>query len=162
MATSRDDTWGMLRSDRGVGNAVAIVAIVVAAGLAVGFPLWMLTRGAEQPGESAGAGVSQAEDLRADALLVGAIGVAHSYFASNGSFEGFTPQVASQLEPSYTWTADPTASPAAVSIRGATATSVVLVTQGGSGRPLCLATEGGEIWRGTTDARSAADCTGAP
>lgn len=162
MATLRDDTSGMLRSDRGSGNFVAIATIVLAAALAIGFPIWMLTRGAEETAETAGAGVSRAEDLRADALLVGAIGVAHSYFTSNDSFEGFTPQAAAEWDPSFTWNADPVASPGAVSIRGVTATSVVLVTQGGGGRPLCIATEGGEIWKGTTDAGSAADCTGTP
>lgn len=161
MATPRDDTSGMLRSERGTGNVVTITTIVVAAALAIGFPLWMLTRGAERTAETAGAGVDRAEDLRADALLVGAISVAQSHYASSGSFEGFTPQAAAQLDPSFTWNADPVASPGAVSIRGAGASSLVLVTRGGS-EPLCLATESGQIWKGTTDARSPAECTGTP
>lgn len=140
---------------------MTIASILVAAALAIGFPAWMLVRGTEQAARNAGAGLERAEDLRADALLVGAAGVAQSYFAANGSFEGFTPQEAARLDPSFVWNADPAASPGVVSIRGVTATSLALVTVG-AGRPLCLATEEGRIWKGTTDARSAGDCTDAP
>lgn len=151
----------MLGSDRGSGNVLTIASIVVVAALAVGFPVWMLVRGTEQRAREAGAGLDLAEDLRADALLVGAASVAQSYFASNGSFEGFTPVSAALLDPSFAWNGDPAASGGAVSIRGVTATSLALVTVG-AGRPLCLAIDGGQIRKGTTDARSAADCTGAP
>lgn len=152
----------MLRSERGSGNLVTITVIVVAASLAIGFPVWMLVRGSDRAARNADAGVQRVEDLRGEALLVSALGVAQWHLAANGSFEGFTPQAAAQLDPSFTWNADPTASPGAVSIRGVTASSLVLVTRGGAGRPLCLATEAGQIWKGTTDAASAADCTGAP
>lgn len=151
----------MLRSDRGSGNTVTIATILVIAALALGFPVWVLTRGADQTARTAATGLEQAKGVRADALLIGAAGVAHSYLASNGSFEGFSPAAAGQLDPAFAWNADPTASPGAVSIRGVTATSLVLVTQG-SGRPLCLAIESGSTWRGATDAASAADCTRAP
>ncbi|HEX6207523.1 MAG TPA: hypothetical protein VF058_04105 [Actinomycetota bacterium] len=149
----------MLRSERGSGSVLTIATILLGAALAIGFPVWMLIRGTQMQAESAAVGVQQAEDLRADALLTGAAGVAHSYLATQGSFQGFSPQAAAALDPSFRWNADPVASSGTVSIRGVTATSVALVTVG-SGRPLCLAIDSGQTRRGTTDARSAADCTG--
>lgn len=151
----------MLRSERGSVGVLTIAVIVVFALLAIVFPVWMLVRGTQRSAEDAAAPVEQARDVQADALLLGAAGVAQAYLAEHGSFEGFTPQTAAQLDPFFGWNASPVASTGAVSIRGVTPSSLVLVTAG-AGRPLCLAVEPGGTRRGSTDARSAADCLAAP
>jgi hypothetical protein len=154
---------------------VAVMAIIVGAVWAV--PMVFLQHeeadraadliggsAAHAPAGGAGAATAPADpvgasnDVRAQADLANAVVVAQTYFAENGSLGGFTPQVASGLEPSITFTAG-AASSGAVSIRGVTATSVVLVTTTARG-PLCAAVDSGAVSRGRVDAQSPAQCAG--
>ncbi len=154
---------------------VAVMAIIVAVVWAV--PMVFLQHeeadraadlvgasAAQAPGDGAGAAtapldpVGASNDVGAQADLSNALVVAQTYFAENGSFDGFTPQVASGLEPSITFTTGP-ASPGAVSIRGVTSTTAVMVTATARG-PLCAAVDAGAVSRGRVDAQSPAQCTG--
>jgi hypothetical protein len=102
--------------------------------------------------------IGKTNDVGAQADLNNAVQVAQMYFAENGSYTGFTPQAAAGIEPTITFTAGPAAS-GTVSIRGVTATSVVLVTATARG-PLCAAAESSAVSFGRTDAQSPAQCTG--
>ena len=68
---------------------------------------------AQAPGDGAGSATAPADpvgasnDVGAQADLSNALVIAQTYFAENGSFDGFTPQVASGLEPSITFTTGP-------------------------------------------------------
>ncbi len=102
--------------------------------------------------------VDRANDVQGQATLTEGIRVAQMYFAEQGGYEGFTPQAASALEPAVTFTGGP-AAPGTVSIRGVTATTVVLVTATGRG-VLCAAAESSNVTFGRSDAQAPAQCTG--
>ena len=117
-----------------------------------------LTDGATGPG-SGGAprDPRKGEDAQAQASLNNAIRVAQVYFAENGSFAGFGPQVATQNDPSVTFTIGP-AAPGGVGLRGLSRETVVFVT---GTEPGYLCARPGRIdASGRTDAQSPAECTG--
>jgi hypothetical protein len=133
-----------------------IVALVASALVAVPFVL----SGREEANHDreAIAQWEKARDLRAQARLQTAVRGASAYLAENATLTGFDPEQASLFDPSIRFTSGaPTAS--AVSIRGVTPTSVVLVTSTGSAF-LCAAVTGGVVSFGRVDAATAGACTG--
>jgi hypothetical protein len=133
-----------------------IVALVACALVAVPFAL----SGREEAthDREAIAQWEKARDLRAQARLQTAVRGATAYLAENATLTGFDPEQASLFDPSIRYTSGaPTAS--AVSIRGVTPTSVVLVTSTGSAY-LCAAVTGGMVGFGRVNAATAGACTG--
>jgi hypothetical protein len=102
--------------------------------------------------------IDKANDVQGQALLTEGVRVAQMYFAEHGGYDGFTPQAASGYEPAVTFTSGP-ATTNAVSIRGVTPTTVVLVTATGRGT-LCAAAESSTVTFGRSDAQAPAQCTG--
>jgi hypothetical protein len=83
---------------------------------------------------------------------------ANAYLAENATLTGFGPEQASLFDPTIRYTSgSPTAN--AVSIRGVTPTSVVLVTSTGSAY-LCAALTGGVVSLGRVNAATAGACSG--
>lgn len=103
--------------------------------------------------------VGRANDAQAQATLNNAIRVAQVFYAENGSFTGFGPQVAAQYDPTVAFTAGP-AGPGVVSVRGLTPTTVVLVTTTEPGAYLCAAAQGDVVAFGRSDAQIPAQCSG--
>ena len=102
--------------------------------------------------------VGRANDAQAQASLNSAIRVAQVFYAENGTFTGFGPQVAAQYDPNLRFTVGP-AAPGLVSLRGLSATTVVLVTQTEDGY-LCAAAQGEIVAFGRSDAQAPSQCTG--
>lgn len=102
--------------------------------------------------------IGKANDAQAQASLNNAIRVAQVFYAENGSFSGFGPQVAAQYEPNLTFTIGP-AAPGVVSLRGLSSKTVVFVTGTDSGY-LCAAAQGEIVAFGRSDAQSPSQCTG--
>jgi hypothetical protein len=101
--------------------------------------------------------IGAANDLQAQALLDRAIGVAQVWFAEQGSYAGFGPEQAAQLDPSIPFTTG-AAAEGSVTIR-VTPQTAVLVTLSG-GEPLCAAAQMDVLSYGRADAGSPAECTG--
>ncbi|MEX2407153.1 MAG: hypothetical protein WD834_07415 [Actinomycetota bacterium] len=102
--------------------------------------------------------IGRANDAQAQASLNNAIRVAQVFYAENGSFAGFGPQVAAQYDPTLMFTTGP-AVPGVVSLRGLSPTTVVFVTGTDSGY-LCAAAQGEIVAFGRSDAQSPSQCTG--
>jgi hypothetical protein len=102
--------------------------------------------------------IGRANDVQGQASLNNAIRVAQVFYAENGSFTGFGPQVAAQYDPTVTFTIGP-AGPGIVSLRGLTPTTVVFVTTTESGY-LCAAAQGEIVAFGRSDAQSPSQCSG--
>lgn len=134
----------------------AVILVVV--GALVAIPYVYLTRQEAGGAQTALAVADQANDVAAESALTTAAAVAQSWLATNASLQGFGPAQASTEEPSIAWDAA-AAQAGHVSIRGADAASVVLVTQGAAG-PLCIAVNGGVLTYGHADAANAAQCAG--
>ncbi len=103
--------------------------------------------------------IGMANDTRAQAGLNDAVRVAQVYFAEHGTFEGFGPLVGSGYAPTLTFTSGP-AEPGVVSIRGLSATTIVLVTATEGGGYLCAAAESEVVSFGRSDALAPAECAG--
>jgi hypothetical protein len=102
--------------------------------------------------------IGRASDTQAQAALNNAIRVAQVFFAENGTFAGFGPQVAAQYDPTVTFTIGP-AAPGVVSLRGLSPTTVVFVTGTENGY-LCAAAQGEIVAFGRSDAQSPSQCAG--
>jgi hypothetical protein len=159
-----------------IGLRVVLVMAVVAA-LAWTIPMVffgrqeteqaaILTGAADQPdagaagasGEAPADPIGKANDVQAQANLQGAMGAAQVYYAENGSYEGFSAQVAGQYDPAIAYTSG-AASPGVVSIRGVTPTTVVMVTATSKGF-LCAGGTADVVSYGRADAQSPAQCSG--
>jgi len=103
--------------------------------------------------------IGKANDISAQATLNIALGSTQVYFAENGTYQGFDAQVAGQYDPSVTYTSGP-AAPGVVSVRGVTATTVVMVTATEGGSYLCAAAQADVVTFGRADAQSPAQCSG--
>jgi hypothetical protein len=148
------------RSERGELSLTGWAGVFVVVAILVWVPYMMLTRHRPPPVDQNIAAIDRAEDTSAEVTLTDAVEVAQTWYASNGTLQGFTPAVATAQEPDTHWDASPTAESGAISIHGADATSVVLVTKGAG--PLCIAVNAtGTVTYGHVDASSAAECTGA-
>lgn len=135
-----------------------IVALAVVGAL-VAVPYVFLGRSEVKQAQQGIGAADQATDAQAEVLLMDAAQGAKIYFVDQGSMAGYGPTQASTFDPSTPVDASPTATSGHVSIRGADATSVVLVTKGAAG-PLCIGMTGSVLSFGRVDAASAAQCTG--
>lgn len=145
------------------GNARAATLVVVVAlivGAAVAIPLVLGGRQEAQQAETGLGAVGQANDIQAESILRTAIIGAQAFFAENGTFAGYGPAQAAALDPSVPYNTSPVAAEGQISIRGASATAVVLATRSASGTVFCVAAAGTIASYGRTDAASAAACTG--
>jgi len=111
---------------------------------------------AEQGLEVAG----QAQDVQVQADLRQASSVAHIHFAENGTLDTFNASAATQTEPSAQWSDGGPASEGRISIRGASETTVALVSRSSSGTVYCIGVQDPADSLGKVDAQSAGDCTG--
>lgn len=102
--------------------------------------------------------IGRANDALAQASLNSAIRVAQLFYAENGTFAGFGPQVAAQYDPNLTFTVGP-AAPGVVSLRGLSPETVVFVTGTERGY-LCAAAQGEIVAFGRSDAQSSSQCVG--
>ncbi len=100
------------------------------------------------------------DDRRAQSDLRNAYVAAKTYFTDSDSFEGFTPAVASSIEPSLDWQADLT-TPGKVSIREVGADHILLVTATPANDAFCIAEQpDGSTTYGAIDAQNVAQCVG--
>lgn len=102
--------------------------------------------------------IGAAEDVSAQSTLTEAIRGAQSYYAENGTFEGYGPDVAADFEPSIVYTAGAPAT-GMVSMT-VTPTSVVLVTLVERGGYLCAAADGDLVTFGRSSATTPDQCSG--
>jgi hypothetical protein len=168
-----------VRSDdeRGEISFRLVVIAAVIAGIAWGVPMALFGRqqtddvadltGGSTSESTPGAGSSEppvdpigrANDVRAQATLNNAARVAQIYFAENGSYEGFGPEVASGYDPTVRYSSGP-AAPGVVSIRGLSPSTVVFVTTSESGAYLCAAAQAEVVSFGRADAQAPSQCLG--
>jgi hypothetical protein len=161
--------------ERGEVSIRLIVGALLVAGLIWTVPMVFFGREATQyasdltggsdlertDGDSVGAPqgpIGRANDALAQASLNSAIRVAQVFYAENGTFAGFGPQVAAQYDPTVTFTIGP-AGPGVVSLRGLSPTTVVFVTRTEIGY-LCAAAQGEIVAFGRSDAQSPSQCAG--
>lgn len=140
-------------------SLVGWVVILVVVGALVAVPYVFMMRGETDGAKTAVDAASRASDVGAETTLTDALRVAQTWYATNGSLQGFGPAQAATEEPQTPWDASPTAEVGHVSIRGADASSVVLVTMGSSG-PLCVSLSSGRAGYGHVDAANASQCAG--
>lgn len=138
-----------------VGWAIAILVV----GVMIAVPYVWMGRQDVKDAQTGLQAVDKAKDTQGEVLLTTAAAGAREYVAEHGSMTGYGPAASQAFDPSIPVDAAPTASQGTVSIRGADATSVVLVTRGGAG-PLCLGVSDAALTYGRVDAASAAQCTG--
>jgi hypothetical protein len=147
------------RSERGDATVVVLaVAVLVAAAIAAaGFVL--AGRGETDAASQDIHAIDRADAAEGQQTLASAVQAAQLYFSESQSYAGFTPQAATNVEPGIRWTSGPAAQ-GVVSIRSATATGIVFVTQTAPGAFACAAANGATITYGSQDAASPAACTG--
>jgi len=146
------------RNELGATSFWLLMIVALVAGALVVVPFALAGHQEATHDREAIAQIDRARDLSAQATLQTAVRGAGAYFAENATFEGFDPQQASLFDPSIRYTSGaPTAG--AVSIRGVTPTSVVLVASTGSAY-LCAAMSDGVVSYGRANATTAAACTG--
>ena len=103
--------------------------------------------------------IGAAEDVQAQSALSEAIRGAQAFYAENGTFQGYRPDVAKAFEPSIVYTAG-TAAPGMVSMT-VTPDSVVLVTEVDRGGGfLCAAESGDLVTFGRSNASAVDECSG--
>jgi hypothetical protein len=148
-------------SERGELSLSGWAGVFVAVAILVWVPYSLLTRHRPPPVDQNILAINKAKDTSAEVTLTDAAEVAQTWYEASGSLAGFTPAVATAQAPQTHWDASAKAEIGSISIRGANATSVVLVTKGGTG-PLCIAVNTtGKVTYGHVDAAGAAECAGA-
>jgi len=134
--------------------------VFVAVSICVWVPYTFLTKHKPPAKDPNLVAIDKATDTSAQVTLTDAAEVAQTWSATTGSLAGFTPAAATAQEPQTMWDASPKAETGHVSIRDASAGSVVLVTKGAG--PLCVAVSAsGVVTYGHVDAQSASRCAGA-
>jgi hypothetical protein len=149
-----------LNDERGQLGMIGWIVTLAVVGALVAVPYVFLGRGEVEQAQRGLAVVQQGNDASAEALLTTAYQGAKVYFAEQGTLAGYGPTQASAFDPQTRFDMSLTATSGVVCIRGADATSVVLVTRGGSG-PLCVGLSGDALSFGHVDAANAGLCTGA-
>lgn len=104
--------------------------------------------------------LDDAQVLPGQLQLQQAASIAGNYFATKTTYVGFTAAEGREFEPTITWTDGGPAAPGAISVRGASATSIVFVTADEDGSVSCLGQTSMQDSPGTQDAQTAAECTG--
>ena len=146
------------RGNLGATSSWLLMIVALVAGALVVVPFALAGHQEANHDRVAIAEWEKARDLGAQARLQTAVRGASAYFAENATFAGFDPERASTFDPSIRYTIGaPTAN--AVSIRGITPTSVVLVTSTGTAY-LCAAVIDGLVSFGRANAATAGACTG--
>jgi hypothetical protein len=154
------DHGARLGGQRGELTLGGWALVFVAVSICVWVPYAFLTHGKPAAKDPNLVAIDKATDTSAEVTLTDAAEVAQTWYATNGSLAGFTPLAATAQEPSTMWDASLKAEKGRISIRGATDSSVVLVTKGSG--PLCVAVNAnGTLTYGHVDAQSASQCTGA-
>ena len=97
----------------------------------------------------------RAQDRIAQSNLRNALVTAKAHFTERGTYKGFDPDTASEIEPSLPWEGDRPAAARVVSINLAERSLIVLSTLSDSGRAFCIGEEAGVVAYGTKDARGA-------
>jgi hypothetical protein len=147
-------------SERGELSLTGWAGVFVVVAILVWVPYSLLTRHRAPPVDQNVLAIDKAKDTSAEVTLTDAAEVAQTWYEGSGSLQGFTPATATAQEPQTHWNASPTALVGSISIRGADATSVVLVTKGSG--PLCIAVNTtGKVTYGHVDAANAVQCAGA-
>ena len=149
-----------LRDERGALGVVGWIVAILVAGAVIAVPYVWMGRQDVKDAEQGLQAVDKAKDAQAETLLMTAAEGAKEYVAEHGSMAGYGPAQSQAFDPSIPVNGSPVAVQGSVSIRGADATSVVLVTQSGAGA-LCLGVSDAALTYGRVDAASAAQCTGA-
>jgi|SRR6187200_1504083 len=169
----------LARSERGYVGVRLLVALGVVVAFVWAVPFVLMDRGDDpaptgatapvQPATDASGStgkpdvathpIGAAEDVQAQSTLTEAVRGAQSYYAENGSFDGYGPDAAKAFEPSIVYTAG-AAAPGMVSMVVAP-TSVVLVTEvDRGGGYLCAAANGDLVTFGRSNATTAEQCSG--
>jgi hypothetical protein len=86
--------------------------------------------------------------------------VAISYFYEHGTYDGFTPEMAAEYEPTIKWNSLPAAVEGEVSVRGLSAMTIVLASKDASGRTWCMGDDRGQdmTTHGLADPATAEGC----
>ncbi len=147
-------------TDRGEVPLGWVAAVALAAGLVAAIAFVMAGRSEVRQARSDLGSVGQAQDASVQVTLETAIQAAESHFAENGTYVGFDAATAASFDPTVAYNAAPAAIAGQVSIRGASATSIVLASRSESGAVLCIAAVGDVVSRGRVDAATAPACTG--
>lgn len=147
-------------NERGEMQVLWLVAAVLVTGLLVAAPLVLAGRNTTEQADTGVEAIGQAQDVQAQANLQSAIRAAMAYYAENGTYVGLGPGSGAYFDPGVTYNTSPTAVVGQISIRGVTATTVVLATKTESGAALCAAANLTTVSYGRADAASAAACTG--
>lgn len=103
--------------------------------------------------------IGQANDLQSQSTLNNAIRVAQVYFAETGSFQGLTPEVAAEYDPSIVYTQG-VAVPNMVAMVVTPSTVVLLTVVDGGGGYLCVAANADTITFGRVNATTPEQCQG--
>lgn len=148
-------TNGIERGEGGLGVAVGLVLV---AGIIAAAGFLLVGRSQTDEAKRDLQQIDTARSAEAQSTLAAAIQTAQLYFSEEGTFVGFTPEVATAREPSIAWNAGP-ATVNQVSIRGASETGVALVTSTAPGAFACVAADGPAVTYGTQDAAAPAACT---
>jgi hypothetical protein len=158
-----------MRSEHGYVEMRLLVVLALVAALAWVLPLVLLggrDRGAEPAAPTGPGGVlqpaEQAYDLQAQSTLNDAVRVAQVYYAENGSFQGFGPDVAVEYDPSVVYSqGSPIANMVSMTV---SPTTVVLVTIAdgldGAGGYLCAAVDKDVVTFGRANATMPSQCQG--
>jgi len=149
----------LIEDERGQLSTVGWIVALLVLGALAAVPYVFLMRGDVQQAQQGIGEAARATDAQAETLLMDAAQGAKVYFAEQSSMTGYDAAQAATFDPSTPVDQSPIARSGTVSIRGADATSVALVTQGGAG-PLCIGLTGGVLSFGRVDAASAAQCAG--
>ena len=145
-------------TERGEGGLGVVVGLVLVAGIIAAAGFVLVGRSQTDEAKRDVQQIDTASSAQAQSTLAAAIQTAQLYFSEEGTFVGFTPEVATAREPSIAWNAGPS-TVNQVSIRGASATGIALVTSTSPGAFSCVAADGPAVTYGTRDAATPAACT---
>ena len=102
--------------------------------------------------------IGKATDVSTQASLSTAITAAQAFYAGSGTYEGFEAQAVS-LDASIHLGTGAT-QPGVITVRGVSASTIVLVTIDESGGVLCVAADGSTVTYGRADAQTPLQCNG--
>ena len=125
-----------------------VVVLIIAILIAIAIPTFLGLR-------------ERAQNRSAQSDLRNALTAAKAFYTDADKYTGFNSTVGEDIEPALNWNMATTATKGAVSVRGVTDTTVLLVTQSNSNDFFCIADSAGTIVRGVADAADVAACTSA-
>jgi len=149
----------LLRGERGELSVVGWAVILVVVGSLVAIPYVFMARKEADTARTGIDAIGQANDAAAQLQLKNALVGAQTWYAEQGTLEGFSAAQATAFDPQTPYDENGAATTGRVSVRGVGADTVVFVTKGGAG-PLCAALNAGSVTYGSVDAASALQCSG--